>query len=218
MPQTINILPENLANKIAAGEVVQRPAAAVKELLENSIDARARALTLVIKKGGKSLIQLIDDGSGMSREDALLAFQRHATSKISSFEDLENIHTLGFRGEALASIAAVAQVEMRTKRGEDEVGTRVRLEGGEMKESTQEAAPAGTSMTLKNLFYNTPARRNFLKSDSTELKHVIDIVQRIALSHPALSLKFISDDEVVFELRPSDPLGRVRAIFGEQFA
>ncbi|HYQ86768.1 MAG TPA: DNA mismatch repair endonuclease MutL [Bacteroidota bacterium] len=218
MPQTIKILPENLANKIAAGEVVQRPAAAVKELLENSIDAGARVLTLVIKNGGKSLIQLIDDGAGMSREDAVLAFQRHATSKISSFEDLENIRTLGFRGEALASIAAVSHVEMRTKRGEDEVGTRVRIEGGEMKESSREAVPAGTSITLRNLFYNTPGRRNFLKSDSTELKHVIDAVQRIALSHPALSLKFVSNDEVILDLRPSDLGGRVRAIFGEPFA
>jgi DNA mismatch repair protein MutL len=218
MPQTINILPENLANKIAAGEVVQRPAAAVKELLENSIDAGARVLTLLIKNGGKSLIQLIDDGAGMGPEDAALAFQRHATSKISSFEDLESIRTLGFRGEALASIAAVSHVDMRTRRGEDEVGTRVRIDGGEMKETTQEAGPAGTSMTLRNLFYNTPGRRNFLKSDSTELKHVIDVVQRIALSHPALALKFVSNNEVILDLRPSDLEGRVRAIFGEPFA
>jgi DNA mismatch repair protein MutL len=218
MPQTIRVLPEHLANKIAAGEVIQRPASAVKELLENSIDAGAQSVTLLVTRGGKALIQVIDDGSGMGPVDAALAFDRHATSKISTVEDLEHIRTLGFRGEALASIAAVAQVEMRTRRAQDELGTRIRIEGGVVLESVPDAVPAGTSISAKNLYYNTPARRKFLKSDATEYKQVYEAVLRIALGHPGLSLKFVSDDEVILDVRPAPPEERVAAVFGEKLA
>ena len=214
MAQTIRVLPEHLANKIAAGEVVQRPASAVKELLENSIDAGARSITIVIAHGGKSMIRIVDDGGGLGPEDARLAFERHATSKISSYEDIENIRTLGFRGEALASIAAVAQVEMRTRRAEDEVGTRIRIEGGVMADPLPEASPPGTSLTVRNLFYNTPARRNFLKNDAAEYKQVYDVVQRIALSHPSIAIAFMSGDETILDLPASTPAGRVESVFG----
>jgi DNA mismatch repair protein MutL len=218
LAQTIKILSENLANKIAAGEVIQRPASAVKELIENAIDAHARSLTIVIKDGGKSLIQIVDDGDGMSKEDAVVAFQRHATSKISTYEDLENIRTLGFRGEALASIAAVAQVEMRTRKRESDVGIKIRIDGGIVVEIAEEVTAVGTSIQVKNLFFNTPARRNFLKSDPTEFKHIIDVVQRIALSHPEIAVKFISDDELVLDLKSTDIHDRVKGIFGEKLA
>lgn len=218
MARTIRILPESLANKIAAGEVVQRPASVVKELLENSIDSGARSITILIAHGGKSSIRIVDDGGGMSPEDAVVAFDRHATSKISSYEDLENIRTLGFRGEALSSIAAVAQVEMRTRKREDEVATMIRIEGGVVLESVPESGTVGTSITVRNLFYNTPGRRNFMKSDATEYRQVYEVVQRIALSHPSLSLKFMSEDEIILELRPSDPGERVKAVFGETLA
>ncbi len=170
MAQTIHKLPPPLANKIAAGEVVQRPASAVKELMENAIDADAKSITVIIKDGGKSFIRVIDDGIGMNPEDAAVAFERHATSKISTYDDLENILTLGFRGEALASIAAVSQVEMRTRPHDTDVGTKVRAEGGVVLDISPDATPAGTSVVVSNLFYNTPARRNFLKANTTEFK------------------------------------------------
>lgn len=216
MTPIIKILPPTLANKIAAGEVVQRPASAVKELLENAIDAGASSITVIIKEGGKSLIQVIDDGSGMSAEDALLAFQRHATSKIATYEDLENIRTLGFRGEALASIAAVAQIEIRTRLSAHAVGTKIRMEGGIVKETGEDATPVGTSITVKNLFFNTPARRNFLKSNNTEFKHLFDVFQRVAISHPEKTLKFISDDEMILHLLPITAVGRIKDVFGER--
>src|SRR3972149_112927 len=170
MANVIKILPPELASKIAAGEVVQRPASVVKELIENSIDAGASSVTIVIKDAGKSLIQVVDNGVGMSAPDARLAFERHATSKISTYDDLENIRTLGFRGEALASIAAVAQVELKTKRASDEAGAVVRFDGGEMRQDGKVAMEPGTSVSVKNLFYNTPARKHFLKSNATEFK------------------------------------------------
>jgi len=218
LAQTIKILSENLANKIAAGEVIQRPASAVKELIENAIDAHARSLTIVIKDGGKSLIQIVDDGDGMSKEDAVVAFQRHATSKISTYEDLENIRTLGFRGEALASIAAIAQVEMRTRTRESDVGIKIRIDGGIVVEIAEEVTAVGTSIQVKNLFFNTPARRNFLKSDPTEFKHIIDVIQRVGMSHPKVDVKFISDDELVLNLKSTDIHNRVKGIFGEKLA
>ncbi len=214
MPRTINILPENLANKIAAGEVVQRPASVVKELLENSLDAGSTTLTVIIKDAGKKLIQVIDDGGGMSSEDAAIAFERHATSKISSYEDLEHLRTLGFRGEALASIAAISHVELRTRQPQHEVGTKVRIEGGLLLDISEEATGAGTSVSVKNLFYNTPGRRNFQKSNNTEFKHIVDVVTRIAISHPELSIKFVSDDEVIYNLHASSPRDRLKEIFG----
>lgn len=218
MAPSIKILPPDLANKIAAGEVVGRPASVVKELVENSIDANATGITVMIKEGGKSLIQIIDDGTGMSGEDAALAFARHATSKIGSYEDLENIRTLGFRGEALASIAAVSQVELRTRQANSDVGTKVRVEGGGKVNISPDACSKGTSITVKNLFFNTPGRRNFQKSNNTEFKHVFDVLQRVALSCPAMSIKLISDDEPVLKLEPANLMGRVKDIFGDKLS
>ncbi len=217
MAATINILPEHLANKIAAGEVVQRPESVVKELLENCIDAHASAIRIIIKDGGKSFIQIIDDGIGMGEEDASRAFLRHATSKISSYEDLEHIQTLGFRGEALASIASVAHVELKTRNGSDEAGTLLRIEGGEVKEQGKTGIPQGTTITVKNLFFSTPARRHFMKSNNTEFKHVYDVVQRIALSHPEVAIQLISDDENLLDVKASPIEERVKDLYGERF-
>ncbi len=216
MPSTIHILPEHLANKIAAGEVVQRPESAVKELLENAIDAHATSLSVIIKDGGKTLLQIIDNGVGMSEEDAEIAFLRHATSKISTYEDLEQIRTLGFRGEALASIAAVAHVELKTRRESDDAGTLLRIEGGEVKEKSKTGMPKGTSFTVKNIFYNTPARRQFLKSNNTEFKHIYDCVQRIALSHPHVAMEFVSDDDSILHLASHTIEERLQQLFGER--
>jgi DNA mismatch repair protein MutL len=212
----INILPDHLANKIAAGEVVQRPESVVKELLENSIDAGATSISITIKNAGKSLIQLIDNGKGMTEEDAERSFYRHATSKITTYEDLENIRTLGFRGEALASIAAVAQVELKTRREEDPVGTLLRIEGSEVKERSKTAHQRGTTISVKNLFYNTPARRQFLKSNNTEFKHIYDTIQRLALSKPEIALEFVSDEDTILAL-PSQKLeDRLKNLFGDR--
>lgn len=209
-------MPEHLANKIAAGEVVQRPESVVKELLENSIDGGATWIAIIIKEGGKNLIQIADDGIGMSEEDALLAFGRHATSKISSYEDLENIRTLGFRGEALASVAAVAQVELTTRRAGDEIGTLVRIEGGEVKERGKIGMQPGTNISVRNIFYNTPARRHFLKSNNTEFKHIYDAVQRVALSYPTVAIEFTSDGENLLDLKASTKDGRLKDLYGER--
>src|ERR1700741_368879 len=174
MPDIIQLLPDSVANQIAAGEVVQRPASAVKELVENAIDAGADKIQLILKDAGKSLIQVIDNGCGMSLKDARMCFERHATSKIRKAEDLFAIRTMGFRGEALASIAAIAQVELKTKRIGDEVGVKIEIEGSELKSQEASNCPEGTSISVKNLFYNVPARRNFLKTDSVELRHIIE--------------------------------------------
>ncbi len=216
MASVINILPDHLANKIAAGEVVQRPDSVVKELLENSIDAGATSITITVTNAGKTLIQFVDNGKGMGEEDAVKSFARHATSKIVTYEDLENIRTLGFRGEALASIAAVAQVELKTRRSEDAVGTLVRIEGSEVKERTKTAHPVGTTISVKNLFYNTPARRQFLKSNNTEFKHIYDTIQRLVLSKPEIAVEFVSDDDTILAL-PSQTLeDRLKTLFGER--
>jgi DNA mismatch repair protein MutL len=213
---TITVLPEQLANKIAAGEVVQRPESVVKELLENSIDAASTSIAITIKDGGKSLIQISDNGWGMNEEDTLLAFGRHATSKISSYEDIENIRTLGFRGEALASIAAVAQVELKSRRSGDEVGSSVRVDGGDFKERSKTGDPPGTTVSVRNLFFNTPARRNFLKSNNTEFKHIYDVVQRVALSHPEIAIQFSSDGEQLLDLKASSIEERLKNLYGER--
>jgi DNA mismatch repair protein MutL len=215
MSNVIKILPPELASKIAAGEVVQRPASVVKELIENSIDAGASSVTIVIRDAGKSLIQVVDDGAGMSASDSRVAFERHATSKISTYDDLENIRTLGFRGEALASIAAVAQVELKTKRASDEAGALVRIDGGEMKKDGKVGMEPGTSVSVKNLFYNTPARKHFLKSNATEFKHIYETIQRFAISHPEIAFQFVSETEVVFDAKPSALDDRLIEFFGE---
>ncbi len=191
MEDIIALLPDHVANQIAAGEVVQRPASVVKELLENAIDAKASNIQLIVKEAGKQLIQVVDNGIGMSATDARLAFERHATSKIKQSDDLFALHTKGFRGEALASIAAVAQVEMHTKREVDELATKLKIAGGELKEQELLVAPVGTSMSVSNLFFNVPARRNFLKSNTVELRHIIDEFHRVAIAHPELSFSMI---------------------------
>ncbi len=216
MAGTITILPEHLANKIAAGEVVQRPESVVKELIENSIDAGATSIAIRIKEGGKSFIQISDNGSGMIDEDAVIAFGRHATSKIKSYEDLENIRTLGFRGEALASIAAVAHVELKTRRAADDVGTLVRIEGGDLKEHSKTGTQPGTIISVRNLFYNTPARRNFLKSNNTEFKHIYDVVQRVALSRPDIAVQLTSDEEDLLDLKSGKIEERLKSLYGER--
>lgn len=216
MPR-INILPENIASKIAAGEVVQRPESVVKELIENSIDAKATKITLIIKDAGKTLIQVIDDGIGISEEDARLAFYRHSTSKISSVEDLEKITTLGFRGEALYSIASVSRVEMKTKTVDSELGTQLIIEGGNFISQSQVNCDLGTNISVKNLFFNVPARRNFLKSNATEFKHIYDTFQRLSLSYTDLRFTFIDDDKLVADLPPSSIEKRIQYYFGESF-
>jgi DNA mismatch repair protein MutL len=216
MATKIHILEAEIANKIAAGEVVQRPASAVKELIENALDAGAKKITIVVRDAGKTLMQVVDDGEGMSSEDALLAFQRHATSKISAAQDLEAIVTLGFRGEALASIAAVSQVELETRQPADDLGTLIRIEGNELKEQGPCAAEPGTSITVKNLFYNTPGRRNFLKTRNTELKNISDVVTRMAIAFPEIGWVYVSDDEQLLDLKPKDVEGRLADLFGER--
>lgn len=216
MASKIHILRSELSNKIAAGEVVQRPASAVKELIENSLDAGARSITVIIQDAGKALLQVVDDGEGMSQEDALLAFKRHATSKISTADDLERITTLGFRGEALASIGAVAQVELKTRTEGEDVGTLVRVEGDDVKDVTRVACEKGTSVTARNLFYNTPGRRNFLKSQQTERKNTTDVVTRMALAFPEVAWRYISDDEPILTLDPASFEERVRDIVGKK--
>ena len=184
MADIIQLLPDHVANQIAAGEVVQRPASIVKELLENAIDAKATSIKLLIKDAGKTLVQVIDNGTGMTKADAQFCFERHATSKIKIAEDLFNIHTKGFRGEALASIAAIAHVELKTKTEKDEIGTHITIEGSSIISETPVVVPVGSSISVKNLFYNIPARRNFLKSNPVETRHIIDEFHRVALAHP----------------------------------
>lgn len=209
----IRVMPDRLANKIAAGEVVQRPASVAKELLENAIDAGARDVDLIVKDAGSTLVQVIDDGCGMSPADAVQCFQRHATSKIQSVDDLERIRTLGFRGEALASIASVARVELKTRRVEDDVGYRVCVEGGEITTTEPCATPPGTSIAVRNLFYNVPARRNFLKTPATEFKHLTDTFQFIALAEPAVGFTLEHKGHTVYDLgaiRSDDFFARTR--------
>lgn len=214
MSPAIHILPDSLVSKIAAGEVVSRPASVVKELLENSVDAGATRIVVTVRDGGKSFIQVADNGCGMGEEDAKTAFSRHATSKISSYSDLENIQTLGFRGEALFSIVAVSQAELKTRTAASEIGTMIRIEGGEAREVSQVAMEPGTTVTVKNLFFNVPARRNFLKSTLAEFKHISDAVQRTAVSRCELGLTFVSNDEKVLEVRPETLDARLKSVYG----
>jgi DNA mismatch repair protein MutL len=204
MPDIIQLLPDSIANQIAAGEVVQRPASAAKELLENSIDAGGKNIRLIVKDAGKALLQVMDDGAGMSETDARMSLERHATSKIRKAEDLFSIRTMGFRGEALASIAAVSQMEMKTRTADKELGTLLVVEASEVKRQELVACEKGTSISVKNLFYNIPARRNFLKSNPVELKHIIDEFHRLALAHADISFSFIQGDEVIYDL----PVGK----------
>ena len=217
MSDIIQLLPDAVANQIAAGEVVQRPASAVKELIENAIDAGADRIKLIVKDAGKTLIQVIDNGCGMSVTDARLCFERHATSKIRKAEDLFAIRSMGFRGEAMASIAAIAQVELKTRRIEDELGTVIQIEGTKVVNQFPEALPAGTSISVKNLFYNIPARRNFLKSNSVEMRHIIDEFQRIALANPEIFLSLHSENNELFHLTPGTLKQRIVHLFGNNY-
>jgi DNA mismatch repair protein MutL len=214
MSSIIQLLPDHVANQIAAGEVVQRPASVVKELLENAVDAKATDIKLIIKDAGKSLIQVIDNGSGMNVTDARLCFERHATSKIRQAEDLFSLHTKGFRGEALASIAAIAHMEMKTKLEQEELGTHIIIEGSKFVSQDVAVLPKGTSFAVKNLFFNIPARRNFLKSDTVEYRHVIDEFQRVALAHPKIHFTFYHNGSDMYNLPPSSLRQRIVNFFG----
>ncbi|HPE40745.1 MAG TPA: DNA mismatch repair endonuclease MutL, partial [Bacteroidales bacterium] len=214
MPDIIHLLPEHVANQIAAGEVVQRPASAVKELIENSVDSGATHIQLIVKDSGKTLIQVVDNGNGMSFSDARLCFERHATSKITQAEDLFCLKTKGFRGEALASIAAIAHVELKTKQAEDTVGTQILIEGSVIKEHIPTATQDGTSIAVKNLFFNVPARRNFLKSDSIEYSHIEEEFYRVALIHTDIAFTFYHNNNLIVQLPIGNFKTRIINIFG----
>lgn len=217
MADRIQLLPDNIANQIAAGEVIQRPASAVKELLENAVDAGATEIRLLINDAGKSLIQVIDNGSGMSETDARMSFERHATSKIQNIDDLFYIRTMGFRGEALASIAAVSQVELRTKKADNEVGTCIEVENSVVTKQQPVATPVGTSISMKNLFFNVPARRNFLKSNAAEMRHVIDEFIRVAMSFPQVFFSLTSNGQQIFHLEAGSLKQRILQILGSNY-
>lgn len=217
MPDIIKLLPDSVANQIAAGEVIQRPASAVKELLENAIDSGTSHIRLIIKDAGKTLVQVIDSGCGMSETDARLCFERHATSKIKEAGDLFNIRTMGFRGEALASIAAIAQVELKTKRIGDDIGTSIIIEGTDVKSQEACQCTEGTSISVRNLFFNVPARRNFLKSTSVETSHILDEFHRIALAFPDISFEMYNNNNEVCHLTQSNLKQRIINIFGSNY-
>lgn len=217
MANVIRLLPDSLANQIAAGEVVQRPASVVKELMENAVDAGSTEIKLIVKQAGKSLIQVIDNGKGMNEVDARMCFERHATSKLKSTEDLFKILTMGFRGEALASIAAVSQVELITCTPEEGLGTKVILEGRKVQTQEPVNAPVGTQVSVKNLFFNVPARRNFLKSNPVENKHIIDEFQRIALAYPHIGFSFFQDGIEMYQLPPTKLSHRIVHLFGRNY-
>ena len=216
MADIISLLPKNVANQIAAGEVIQRPASVVKELLENAVDAGSKEIQLLIKDAGRLKIQVIDNGIGMSANDVCLAFERHATSKIKCADDLFSITSKGFRGEALSSIAAIAHIEVLTKTEKDEIGNYIRIFGGKVNKQEKSVAPNGTSISVKNLFFNVPARRNFLKSDKVELRHIIDEFHRIALSHPEIKFTFFQNDSEFFFLPATNFRKRIANIFGNK--
>ena len=214
MTDIIHLLPDSVANQIAAGEVIQRPASCLKELVENSLDAGATHIRVLVRDGGRTLLQVIDNGKGMSPTDARMAFERHATSKIQKAADLFELHTMGFRGEALASICAVAHVEVLTRRPEDEIGTRLEIAGSEVITQEMTQCPVGTNMRVKNLFYNVPARRKFLKTDQTELRNLIAEYNRIVLVNPQVQFTFVNNDEIISELPISSAKQRIEAVFG----
>ncbi len=215
---SIKILPENIVNKIAAGEVVQRPESVVKELMENAIDSGAENIDVFIKNAGKALIQVCDDGTGMTEEDAILSIQKHATSKIFNFDDLNSLSSLGFRGEALSSIAAVSQLEVKTQTKDEELGTLVRVNDKGEINSEKGSFVKGTSVIVKNLFYNVPARRKFLKTNQTEFRHISDTFKKIALSHSLISFKLYNDSDVIFDYRSGDLEKRIGQIFADNMA
>ena len=217
MIDVIKLLPDSVANQIAAGEVIQRPASVVKELMENALDAGATQIDLVVKDAGKSMIMVVDNGCGMSETDARLCFERHATSKISKAEDLFAIRTMGFRGEALASIAAIAQVELKTRRKEDEVGVKIVNEGSVVKEQTLVPMQPGTTFTVKNLFFNVPARRNFLKSPQAELRHIVEEFTRVTLMNPEIGFTLTSDGKELYHLYPGNLKQRIVGLFGPNY-
>ncbi len=215
MADIIQLLPDSVANQIAAGEVIQRPASVIKELVENSVDAGSTSVKVYVKDGGRNLIQVIDNGCGMSETDARLAFERHSTSKIRSADDLFEIRTMGFRGEALASICAVARVTLKTRQSENEIGTFIEINGSQFVTQNQEACPVGVNISVKNLFFNVPARRKFLKSDSTELKHIINEFQKIAIAHPDIELSLSHNDSGIYNLPESNVKQRIIHIYGK---
>lgn len=217
MPDKILLLPDNIANQIAAGEVIQRPASAVKELLENAVDAGATEIKLIINDAGKSLVQVIDNGGGMSETDARMSFERHATSKITTIDDLFHIKTMGFRGEALASIAAVAQVELKTKRSEDDAGTYIEIENSLVKKQEPIAMSEGTSIAMKNLFFNVPARRNFLKSNTAEMRHIVDEFTRVALAFPQVFFSLTANNQEIFHLEAGNLKQRILQLLGSNY-
>ncbi len=217
MPDIIQLLPDSIANQIAAGEVVQRPASAVKELMENSLDAGATSIKLIVKDAGKSLIQVIDNGTGMSDTDARMSLERHATSKIRTTDDLFRLRTMGFRGEALASIAAVSQFELKTRQDNQELGTQILVEGSEIKSQKPVACEKGSSISVRNLFFNIPARRNFLKANPVEMRHILEEFQRLALAHPQVAFTLHHSDDLIYDLLPSKLSQRIVAIFGKSF-
>ncbi|HWK02369.1 MAG TPA: DNA mismatch repair endonuclease MutL [Puia sp.] len=214
MPDIIQLLPDNIANQIAAGEVIQRPASAVKELLENAVDSGATEIKLIVAEAGKSLIQVIDNGKGMSETDARMAFERHATSKIKNIDDLFHIRTMGFRGEALASIAAVSQVSLKTRRAEDETGTSIEVENSTVLSQEPVACPAGSNIAMKNLFFNVPARRNFLKSNAAEMRHIVEEFTRVALSFPAIFFSLHNNTQELMHLEKGSLKQRIVQILG----
>ncbi|WP_153797074.1 DNA mismatch repair endonuclease MutL [Foetidibacter luteolus] len=218
MLDIIQLLPDNIANQIAAGEVIQRPASAVKELLENAVDAGATEIRLIVNDAGKSLIQVIDNGKGMSETDARMCFERHATSKIKNIDDLFHIRTMGFRGEALASIAAVAQVEVKTRRPQDELGTFIQIENSVVLKQEPCACPAGTSICMKNLFFSVPARRNFLKSNASEMRHIVDEFIHVAMAFPQLFFSLTSNGQQLFHLEAGNLKQRVLQVLGSQYS
>ncbi|WP_282629268.1 DNA mismatch repair endonuclease MutL [Empedobacter sedimenti] len=218
MSDIIQLLPDHVANQIAAGEVVQRPASVIKELIENAVDSGATSIQVIVKDAGRSLIQVIDNGSGMSVTDVRMAFERHATSKIRTTEDIYNIHTKGFRGEALASIAAVAQVETKTRKADDEIGSQLVIEGGEVRNQDPVVCPVGTSISVKNLFYNVPARRNFLKSNQVEFRHIQDEFQRVSMAHENISFFLHHNDAEVYHLKAGNLKQRITQIFGKKLS
>jgi DNA mismatch repair protein MutL len=217
MADIIKLLPDTVANQIAAGEVIQRPASAIKELLENAVDAGSKRIELYVKESGKTHIQIIDDGCGMSPADARMSFERHATSKIRTADDLFSIRTMGFRGEALASIAAISHIELKTRRLDDEVGTLINIEGNEIKNQQPAGMPAGTTISVKNIFYNVPARRNFLKSNTVEARHIIDEVERVAYAHPEIFFSLNQNGIEIFRLASSNLRQRIVAINGSMY-
>ena len=218
MSDIIQILPDSVANQIAAGEVIQRPASVVKELVENAVDSGASQIKVIVKDAGKTLVQVIDNGSGMSETDARLAFERHATSKIKKADDLFAIDTFGFRGEALASIAAIAQVELRTRRKTDEIGTKICINGTDFESQEAVSCQAGSIFSVKNLFYNVPARRRFLKADATEFRYVLDEFHRVALAHPEISFSLTHNDSEVYYLQQSTLKQRIVTLFGKNLS